>query len=85
MKKEMMPLQVNIRLNDNGLQRLTFCSYADSGAYRIAQDMYTKDKVYETVALTKKYYEDGSNTPTYMMFDDKGIMRESAVEYWEKA
>lgn len=82
--KEIMELKVKVRLNDNGIQRAEFSRGLGDGPYRITPDIWTPGKVYETVGLSRKYYEDGSNVPVYFMFDDNGQLRETATEFWQK-
>ena len=85
-KKDIMPLEIEVALNEQGRLRHALCKVTSegSGPHRIAQDIFTIGKVYKTVGLTKYFYEDGSMTSIYYLFDDKGELRETAIEYWRK-
>ena len=85
-KKDIMPLEIEVALNEEGRLRHALCEVtaAGSGPYRIAQDIFTVGKVYKTVGLSKKFYDDGSNVSIYYLFDDKGTLRETAIQYWRK-
>jgi len=84
MKKrvEILELKVNVTLSEEALHRLKFGGLG-AGPYVMNEKVWSPNKVYETVGLSKKYYEDGSNVSIYFIFDDAGVLRETAIEYWQ--
>ena len=80
-KKELLELKVKVTASEE-LQKRIEHGLLGSGIFDC--NRWTVNKVYETVALSKKYYDDGSNAPIYYIFDDTGELKETSTTYWVK-
>ncbi len=45
---------------------------------------FNRSVVYDVVALREYKYDDGTSHPVYLIHDENGQMRQTAIEFWLK-
>ncbi|MCP4493260.1 MAG: hypothetical protein GY820_39050 [Gammaproteobacteria bacterium] len=82
-----MPYEVEVRLNSYGVETCGKKELGGKMALGTRQHNVTKftpQKIYKTVGLTQKVYDDGTNTPCWVMFNDEGELQLATPEKFEK-